>query len=179
MRAFVVYESMYGNTRDVALAIAEGLSGRFDVETFEVGQAPVNLEGVELLVAGGPTHAFGMSRAKSRLDAAKQAPEGLVSPGIGLREWFDRLEAPSDPPAGAAFDTILAKPGFLRLFAWCARGIERRMRRRGMLIARRAQHFTVTATKGPLAAGEFDRARAWGEQLGRSVELGTAGAAAG
>ncbi|MEZ4503186.1 MAG: flavodoxin domain-containing protein [Dehalococcoidia bacterium] len=179
MHALVVYESMFGNTRDVALAIAEGLSSRFDVESVEVGQAPVNLDGVDLLVAGAPTHAFGMSRAKSRLDAAKQAPEGLVSAGIGLREWFDRLEAGQDPPAGAAFDTILAKPGFLKLFAWCARGIEKRMRRRGMLLARRGQHFKVTATKGPLAEGELERARAWGEQLARSAELGTAGAAAG
>ena len=58
-------------------------------------------------------------------------------------------------------------------------GGEKRMRRRGMLLARRSQHFTVTATKGPLVEGELERARAWGEQLARSVELGTAGAAAG
>lgn len=179
MRALVVYESMFGNTRDVALAIAAALERGFEVEAVEVGQAPVHLDGIDLLVAGGPTHASGMSRARSRLDAGKQAPEGLVSPGIGLREWFDRLERPEHPPVGAAFDTILAKPGFLRLLAWCARGIEKRMRRRGMRIASRGRHFAVSGTKGPLVAGEIERARAWGETLARAVEFRAAETAAG
>ena len=40
MRALVVYESMFGNTRDVASAVADGLRTVGDVETVEVGVAP-------------------------------------------------------------------------------------------------------------------------------------------
>jgi len=36
MRALVVYESMYGNTRGIAQAIAEGISERLAVKAVEV-----------------------------------------------------------------------------------------------------------------------------------------------
>jgi flavorubredoxin len=36
MRALVVYESMFGNTRNVALAIAEGIGTRMTVEAVEI-----------------------------------------------------------------------------------------------------------------------------------------------
>src|SRR5687767_14509631 len=63
MRALVVYESMFGNTSAVATAIATGLSTRMGVDLVEVAAAPAALDaGVDLVVAGGPTHAFSMSR---------------------------------------------------------------------------------------------------------------------
>src|SRR5690606_38405315 len=43
MRALVVYESMFGNTRDVAYAVAEGLRRHLDVDVVEVGTAPTVL----------------------------------------------------------------------------------------------------------------------------------------
>jgi len=39
MHAVVVYESMYGNTRQVADAIGSGLSSRFDVAVVPVSEA--------------------------------------------------------------------------------------------------------------------------------------------
>jgi flavodoxin len=64
MRAAVVYESYFGHTRGVAAAIAEGLRARADVDAvdiYEVGDAPADLD-VDLLVVGGPVHAWSMSR---------------------------------------------------------------------------------------------------------------------
>ena len=85
MRALVVYESMFGNTQTIADAIAGGLAQRMRVDAVEVGSAPATLDDdVTLLVVGGPTHAFGMSRPRTRQDAATQTPDGLVSTGIGL-----------------------------------------------------------------------------------------------
>src|SRR3954470_15601698 len=40
MRALVVYESMYGNTKEIATAVADGVSRRMPVELVEVGAAP-------------------------------------------------------------------------------------------------------------------------------------------
>jgi hypothetical protein len=95
MRALVVYESMFGNTQVIANAIADGLAGRMRVDTVEVGVAPASIgDDVGLLVVGGPTHAFGMSRQGTRQDAAKQGKEGLVSTGIGIREWLAGLQGP-------------------------------------------------------------------------------------
>ena len=40
MRARVVYESIFGNTRAIAEAIADGLRGACDVEVHEISAAP-------------------------------------------------------------------------------------------------------------------------------------------
>ena len=74
MNALVVYESMYGNTEQIARAIGNGLAERTTVEVIEVGIAPTALApDVGIIVVGGPTHAFGMSRAGTREAAAKEA----------------------------------------------------------------------------------------------------------
>src|SRR5690348_5925620 len=111
MRAVVVYESMYGNTHQVADAIGAGLGTAFDVSVVPVSQAgPQVLAGTDLVVVGGPTHAHGMSRASTRkaaIEAAGKPVSGLkVEPdalGPGLREWFGSLG--SYPVKAAAFDT--------------------------------------------------------------------------
>ena len=64
MRALVVYESMFGNTRELAAAIAEGLAARgAGVELVDAESAPGELaDRFDLLVAGAPTHAFGLPK---------------------------------------------------------------------------------------------------------------------
>jgi len=42
MRALVVYESMYGNTREIASNIADGLRADFDVTLVSVAEATRN-----------------------------------------------------------------------------------------------------------------------------------------
>ena len=164
MKFVVVYESMFGNTQAIAKAIAEGLSDRMRVEALEVGVAPTTIDDdVELLVVGGPTHAFGMSRPQTRQDAAKQATAGLVSRGIGLREWLTSLQAPAGV-AAAAFDTRISKP---RLPGSAARAAEKRLRRLGFRIAAPAESFHVEGTSGPLHEGEQQRARRWASRSGQ------------
>lgn len=166
MRALVVYESMYGNTREVAEAGADGLASNANVEAVEaveVGAAPTTVEGdVDLLVIGAPTHAFSMSRPNSRADAAKRSDRPLVSTGIGVREWVAGLQRPA-PGAVTAFDTRLRRP---RLPGSAARAVLRRARRRRWTVAARAASFWVEGTTGPLSDGELERARRWGSQLG-------------
>lgn len=102
MAALVVFESMFGNTKMVADAVAEGLARHLRVEQVEVGAAPMVFGGeVELLVVGGPTHPFGLSRPGTRQSAAQQADGGLVSAGIGLREWLGTLQKGSSTVAVA------------------------------------------------------------------------------
>ena len=48
---------MFGNTEAIARSVAEGLSGEFEVTVAEVWTGP-RPSGVDLLVVGGPTHAF-------------------------------------------------------------------------------------------------------------------------
>lgn len=163
----IVFESMYGNNQQVASAIADGLRSVATVDLVEVGQAPFAIPAeTTLLLVGGPNHAFGLSRVSDRDQAARRTDAPLVSPGIGLREWFETLgRAPRSIPA-AGYDTRLAKPRFLRWFDRAARGIEKRLRAHGFEVVRPAEHFYVVSATGPLADGELDHARRWGQELG-------------
>ncbi|MDN5761333.1 MAG: flavodoxin domain-containing protein [Microlunatus sp.] len=58
MKALVVYESMFGNTEQVARAVAAGLREVLEVTVREVSDTPIGaVQDVDLVVAGGPTHA--------------------------------------------------------------------------------------------------------------------------
>jgi hypothetical protein len=108
MKALVVVESVFGNTRQVADAIARGLARRMDVTTVDVTTAPGDPRGVDLMVVGGPTHAFGMTRPSTRRSAAEQ-PGAAPASETGLREWLDALPA-GRGLAVAAFDTRVDHP---------------------------------------------------------------------
>jgi len=172
MRALVIYESMFGNTRDVALAVADGIGSGMPVETIEVSAAPSMLPAdVTLLVVGGPTHAHGMTTAESRADAGGRAGERLVSRGIGVREWLGVLRTAGSPVAAAAFDTRIKGPGVL--WGSAARKAEKDLRRLGFRVVVQAESFLVDGPTGPLfdrlVAGELERARAWGRGLATEV----------
>jgi hypothetical protein len=170
MRALIVYESMFGNTKAIAEAVAAGLGRDVDVELVEVGAAPTRPSTeVDLLVVGAPTHAFGMSRASTRADAASKSDEPLVSTGIGVREWIEQLPRAEWATRAATFDTRVAHP---HVPGSAARGALKRLRRLGFRGAGRATSFYVDGTTGPLVAGELDRAKAWGHGL--AVESGLA-----
>jgi flavorubredoxin len=162
MRALVVYESMFGNTQAVASAVAQGLSGRMEVDLVEVGEAPTSFD-ADLVVAGGPTHAFSMSRANTRQSAAEQADGGgIVSRGRGLREWLDEAGPNLRDKPVTTFDTKVMK---VRLSGSAAKAVQKRLRRFGARIVSPAHNFNVLGTTGPLGDGELARARQWGAEL--------------
>jgi hypothetical protein len=167
MNALVVYESMYGNTRAIAEAIADGLDNAAETTVRPVHQAGVELDGIDLLVVGGPTHMHGLATGLSRRASAQAAQEdGLaLEPGAteepGLRSWLRELPR-GRPVRSAAFDTRADKAAALTGSA--ARGIARRLRHRGYDVVAR-ESFLVEDSEEPLAAGEAERARAWGAEL--------------
>jgi hypothetical protein len=167
MRALVIYESMFGNTQRVAEAIGRGLAARVAVDVLEVGRAPLQLEDdVDLVVVGGPTHAFGLSRERTRRAAADQAPAGIVSTGPGVREWVGCLAPHGGRLAVAAFDTHVDKtwvPGA------ASRKLDRRMRAMGLFVLEAPTSFYVHDTTGPLVGGELERAELLGRRLGEQL----------
>ncbi len=169
MRALVVFESMFGNTEEIARAIADGLASRMTVDLVEVGAAPAAIgDGLDLLVVGGPTHAHGMSTPDSRLSAARRSENGLVSAGIGLREWLAAARKGSAGVAVAAFDTRIKGPALL--WGSAARAAEKEIRRLGIRLVTPPESFLVAGPRGPVSdvvlEGESERARRWGEKLG-------------
>jgi hypothetical protein len=169
VRVLVVYESMFGNTRDIALAVAEGIATRVEVEVVEIAEAPRQVPpDVSMVVVGGPTHAHGMTTPDSREDAGRRAGGRRVSPGIGIREWLEALPTGGTPTAAAVFDTRIKGPGIL--WGSAARAAAKLARDAGLRLVRPPESFLVGGPTGPLfdrlAEGELERARAWGAELG-------------
>lgn len=162
----MVYESMFGNTAEVAHAIALGLAenGRVDVRNV-ADIEPFDVTRVRLLVLGGPTHAFSLSRPTTRRDAVGQGAScGCVD--IGLREWIGGLTQALLPDRIAIFDTRVTKVRHLPGSA--ARKATGLLRARGWTVAERKSFF-VLDTDGPLLGGELDRATAWGRHLAEAA----------
>jgi hypothetical protein len=161
-QVWVVYESMFGNTREVADAVADGLRESARVEVHEVASATPLPADLDLLVVGGPTHAFGLSRESTRNDAATKARREVESASMGLREWLGALEGTGMHTAYATFDTRVNHP---RVPGSAAKKAAKRLRRLGGTQSADPESFWVDGVEGPLVAGELDRARGWGRKL--------------
>jgi hypothetical protein len=170
-KAIVIYESIYGNTHAIAVAIGEGLRQAAEVEVIRAADAPGrSLEGISLVVAGGPTHAHGLSRDQLREAGVKDAVAAgaEVDPaaeGPWLREWFEGVGTGSG--WAASFDTRFDMPGILTGRA--SKGIMRRLERHGFREISEPESFLVDKDNH-LLPGEEERARAWGASL--ADELG-------
>ena len=162
MRTLIVVESMWGNTRRVADAVAAGLPG--EVSVVDVADAPGTVPDVDLLLLGGPTHAFSMSRPGTRKDAAGQGAPG--DPGTGLREWLGALHTAGRRPRTATFSTKVDKrflPGD------AARSAAKAAKDHGLIVVDHGT-FLVHDYEGPLVDGEVERATEWGRTLGSGHE---------
>jgi len=167
MKALVVYESMFGNTEAIARAVAERLEMNFDVIVAEVNAMPTARD-ADLLVVGAPTHAFSLSRPRTRADAARHGTVKAGAAAVGIREYLDCSPRLTEIHA-AAFDTKVKKPA---LPGSAARKAYRRLRRLGCHMVTDAMSFHVTDMTGPLVDGEQERARRWADLIAATVLAG-------
>jgi len=173
MRGVVVYESMFGNTRRVAEMITHALASAMEVRLLRADAVVADdVQGIDLLVVGAPTHAWSLPRPNTRkgaLDNVRRPGSDLVlepnadtSPGV--REWLETLD---DVHALAAvFDTRFNAP--VMFTGRAATGIERELRRHGLVVMSAAESFRVDR-QNHLLAGEIERASGWGRRLGEEV----------
>jgi hypothetical protein len=168
--ALVVYESVFGDARTIAHAIADGLSAALPADVAAATEAPAEIgTDVGLLVVGGPNHAFGMPRPSTREGAVKQYGADIADTGTGLHEWLEAVRAPVGGIAAAAFDTRGSDHPMLSRMDHAARIEEKLLGKLGATVVAPAEHFFVAAPKGPLVEGEEDRARRWGRTLAEAV----------
>jgi len=178
MKVTIVYESLFGNTHQIAEAIRDGVREErpdAQVDCVRVAEATPELAGsADLLVVGGPTHMRGMTSSLSRKMGVSAEEKSVVAggpshelepgaEGPGVRDWFDQLPAAMAGSRAAAFDTR----GDVRLAGGAARGIARRLRRHGYELAAKPEGFFVEESNGPLRSGETERAKVWGARLVR------------
>jgi hypothetical protein len=163
-RALVAYESMFGNTERVAHAVATGLRLEgFDATVVDVSRNPtVDLDAVDLLVVGAPTHAFSLSRSSTRAEAVQQG----ARPGAaarGMREWLHAWPTEGRTPLAAAFDTRVTRVRYLP--ACASRRAARLLVEHGCTLLSVPTGFLVHDVSGPVESREIDRAIGWSRRV--------------
>lgn len=175
MRALVVYESMFGNTRAIAESICLTLErSAVDATLTTAAAAPQTTAGFDLLVVGAPTHAHSLPRASSRLEAAKWAADPARTLTLehaevdhGVREWLDELAFSDRTHLLAAFST---RADIMRALAGdAAVAIKRRLK--GHSDNPVEMECFIVDSKNQLVEGGRDRAEAWGLSLAGMVAV--------
>jgi flavodoxin len=151
MNALLVYYSKFGNTQEVAEAIAEELQSAGSVRTLSTDQLTADdMRGIDLAVMGTPTHKMNLPEAVRPI--LEQLPRGILR-GVPV----------------ATFDTSYKMSAFLARFT-AAKRLRQKLRKLGGKPIVPAETFHVTEREGPLYDGEIERARRWAssilEQLG-------------
>jgi len=155
MKALILYDSFFGNTEQIARAVAGALGSPDEVSLCKVDALPPDaLKGLTLLVVGSPTRAFRPSPSiKAFLDAI---PAGSLQ-GVNVSAFDTRI---------SAGDT---DPGFLKvmikLFGYAAGPMGKKLQNKGGNLVMPAEGFFVKASEGPLKDGEMERAAGWGRQI--------------
>lgn len=156
MKALLVYDSAFGNTEQIAHAIAEGLGGRYTVQLVSAADCgPLTSYTSDLLVVGGPTQRRRMS-----------------PPLRALMEALPRKGLKGVP--AATFDTRYRMTWLLSGSA--ARDSARALARAGCRLVVPPQSFFMLRDVPPqgekrrhhleqLEPGEIDRAQAWARDL--------------
>jgi flavodoxin len=159
MKTLILYDSVYGNTEKIALAISNALGSQEDVSITKVSDAkPDQFAGLNLLIVGAPTQRFRTTAAMN--DLLKMIPQNSLK-GAKVAAFDTRLtvnEINKTP--------ILAF--FVKMFgvnAYAARLIANRLRKKGGEFVGSPEGFFVEGMKGPLVEGELERAVNWARQI--------------
>lgn len=161
MKAVVVYDTAFGNTEKVALAIGQALGQGEAVNILKADSAqPEDLTSADLLIVGSPTQKF---RPLPSVTALLQniAPGGLRNVRVAAFDTRITLEE-------VARVGILAF--FVKLFGYAAESIGKKLSAKGGMLLVPPQGFYVQGTQGPLVEGELERAAAWAKQIAEKIE---------
>jgi flavodoxin len=149
MNTCIVYDSMFGNTGQVAKALANALREFGQVEIVAVEHThPLELEGVDVLILGSPTQGWRPTQAMR--DLLEYIPTEALS----------RLTI-------ACFDTRFDQSAMITGSA--AKLMARKLRRRGALRLLSTESFFVEGTHGPLKSGELEQAVKWAHLIHESI----------
>jgi flavodoxin len=155
MKVLVIYDSVFGNTKQVALAMGNALGSQQDVSVLWVSDVkPEHLTGLNVLIVGSPTRAFSPTPAIKRFLASipKQGLRGVTVAA------FDTRIALSDVDSRVL-------PVFVSIFGYAAKPIADRLTKKAGELRFPPEGFFVQGTEGPLKAGELERAADWAKQI--------------
>jgi flavodoxin len=157
LKALVIYDSQYGNTKQIAFAIsaALGTAPRSLVETILVNNVKLEqLAGLDLLIVGAPTQRFRTTEIMTGF--LKGIPAGGLK-GVRVAAFDTRLSL--NDIESSAFRFIVKTGGF------AAKHIADRLKKCGGELILPPEGFLVKDMEGPLLDGELERAADWARQI--------------
>src|SRR4030042_1828191 len=144
MKVLVIYDSVYGNTEEIAKSMGEAIGSDAKVVKAE-NSGLTDLESVELLIAGSPTC------------GGRPTPK--------MKEFLDTIKTVSLKDIKiAAFDTRFPAT-WVKIFGFAAGKIEKQLKSQGGKSVIKPEGFYVSGTKGPLVEGEYERAAKWAQDI--------------
>lgn len=157
MKTLVIYDSVFGNTEQIAQAIGKALADP-EVLVLPVSQVrPEQLSGLKLLVVGSPTRSFRPTEAITRF--LKGLPSANLE-GVRVAAFDTRIVVAEARSALLSFFVRLYGPA-----AYAAKYIADRLTRSGARLLLPPEGFFVQGTEGPLKEGELRRAADWARRL--------------
>jgi flavodoxin len=145
MKALIIFDSNFGNTKKLAETIAEKFGK--DTKVLPVSDfSAKELEGIKLLVVGSPVNAW---RPTEKI---KRFLEGFS-------------EGQLEGIKAASFDTKMKS--FLAGDA--SKKISRKLKKAGAEIIVDPQAFIVKGSKGPLFEGEIEKAEKWAALIEKTL----------
>ena len=161
MKTLIVYDSYFGNTEQIARAIAAAFDPGECLGVIRVDEVvPEQLAAADLLIAGSPTRAFRPSDGTRAF--LKNLPAGALA-GRSVAAFDTRLDAEQAPSALLKF--------LVKLFGYAAKPIAGGLAKKGGRVVAEPEGFLVDGSEGPLPEGELERAENWA----RSVRAAAAG----
>jgi flavodoxin len=153
MKALVVYDSVFGNTEQVARAISDSLGA--ESRAIRVGDARhEELKGLGLLVVGSPTRAFRPTKPISQF--LNGIPRDTLK---GIRVAAFDTRGSEEEINSTMFGALV------KVFGYAAKPIADKLVKRGGKLAVPPEGFIVEASEGPLREGELERAAAWAKTI--------------
>ncbi len=156
MKVLIIYDSIFGNTEQVAQAMGNALGSQEDVEILRVSDVKLEqLTGLELLIVGSPTRQFRPTAAINNL--LKRIPKNGLK-GVKVAAFDTRFTM-------SAIEESRVLPFFVRLFGYAAKPISDRLKKKGGDLIIPPEGFFVERVEGPLKEGELERAADWAKQI--------------
>jgi flavodoxin len=146
MEKLIVFDSNFGNTKKIAVCIADRLgSGATAVSVIDFKES--DLSGIKLLVVGSPINAWGPTKR--------------------IKDFLTQLSpAAMKGIKAAAFDTRVKS-----FFSGnAAKKIEKVLQNSGASVISTPMGFYVGGNEGPLLDNELKRAEAWAESLSTALQ---------
>lgn len=152
MKALVVYDSMYGNTEEIARSVGGAIAG--DVKVIRADEVnPSELERLDLLIVGSPTQGFRPTKSVQKF--TESIPRGALK-GINVAAFDTRIAVGY---AGRGLRVIMNMGGY------AAPRLGNALVKKGGNLAVPSEGFFVKDREGPLREGELERAANWAKEI--------------